>query len=268
LQNKVLYKKNNAMQPASPTFYDRLNSWLRGSVTLKLFSIGVLLLLLLIPSNIVEGLITERAGNRDTATSEISAQWGGPQLLMGPVLVLPYTVRETDAKGRVSESTRYLSFLPDTLATTGTLAPERRHRGIYEAVVYRAQLQVRGSFESILLAEAGIPAAAVRWREAFVAVGISDMKGIRTGLALRWDGQPQRFEPGLPSGAVLPLGTAPGISTQVMAVASGIRIPATPMTMRAPATAPAARRPTASAPWYHWAQPASASATPLRSTST
>ncbi len=205
---------------ASPTAYDRLNAWMSASVTLKLLSIGLLLLLLLIPSSMVEGLITERAENRDAATADISSQWGGAQLVLGPVLVLPYTARLTDEKGNVSEVTRYLSVLPDTLATTGTLAPERRHRGIYEAVVYRAALRVQGVFRVPPLADLGVPAAAVRWPEAFVAVGISDMKGIRNGLSLRWDGQGRSFEPGVPSAEVLPLGTAPAATTQVTTVAN------------------------------------------------
>jgi inner membrane protein len=203
---------------AFPTAFDRLNTWMSGSVTLKLLSIGVLLLLLLIPSSMVEGLITERAENRDAATAEISSQWGGAQLVLGPVLVLPYTARITDEKGNVSEITRYLSLLPDTLATTGSLAPERRHRGIYEAVVYRASLHVQGAFQAPPLADLGVPPANVRWAEAFVAVGISDMKGIRNALALRWDGQTHRFEPGVPNAEVLPFGTAPTLTTQVSTV--------------------------------------------------
>ncbi|WP_310396087.1 cell envelope integrity protein CreD [Hymenobacter sp.] len=203
---------------ASLTAYDRLNAWMSASVTLKLLSIGLLLVLLLIPSSMVEGLITERAQNRDAATAEISSQWGGAQLVLGPVLVLPYTARLTDEKGNVSEVVRYLSLLPDTLATTGTLAPERRHRGIYEAVVYRAALRVRGSFQAPPLADLGVPAAAVRWSEAFVAVGISDMKGIRNVLALRWDGRARGFEPGVPSADVLPFGSAPTATTQVATV--------------------------------------------------
>ncbi|MGI4875520.1 MAG: cell envelope integrity protein CreD [Janthinobacterium lividum] len=206
------------MTPTSPPFFDRLNAWVRTSVTLKLLSIGILILLLLIPSSMVESLITERASNRDSATEAISAQWGGPQLVLGPVLVLPYSATETDEKGRTQDVTRYLSLLPDTLSSTGTLAPERRHRGIYEAVVYRARLHVQGSFQAPSLADLGVAPAAVRWPEAFVALGISDLKGIRSGLALHWDGQAQPFEPGVPSGEVLPSGSAPATSTQVETV--------------------------------------------------
>ena len=213
------------MAPSSPTPPRPSTSW-TGSVTVKLLIIGLLLAVLFIPTSMVESLITERAENRDAATAEISRQWGGAQLVLGPVLVLPYTVRLVTVKGGVSEATevtRYLSLLPDTLATTGTLAPERRHRGIYEAVVYRAGLHVQGAFQAPPLAELGVPAGAVHWNEAFIAVGISDMKGIRNGLTLRWDGQPHGFEPGVASADVLPYGSAPTITTQLSTVVNELR---------------------------------------------
>ncbi|MBF9219925.1 cell envelope integrity protein CreD [Hymenobacter ruricola] len=197
---------------------NRLTSSISWSITFKVVIIAVLLVLLLIPSSMVESLITERAENRDAATAEISSQWGGSQLVLGPVLVLPYTARVVSEKGVVSEVVRYLSLLPDTLATTGTLAPERRHRGIYEAVVYRAGLHVQGAFQAPRLADLGVSPEAVRWSEAFVTVGISDMKGIRNGLALNWDGRAHPFEPGVPSAEVLPYGNAPTVSTQFSTV--------------------------------------------------
>jgi inner membrane protein len=205
------------MEQPTPPLLVRSTNWARNSVTLKLLSVALLLALLLIPTSMVESLISERASNRDSATEAISAQWGGPQLVLGPVLVLPYTALET-TNGHTSEVTRYLSLLPDTLSSTGSLAPERRHRGIYEAVVYRAGLHVQGVFRAPPLADLGVTAASVRWSEAFVALGISDLKGIRSGLALRWDGQTRPFEPGLPTEAVLPYGSAPTLSTQVSEV--------------------------------------------------
>ncbi len=205
------------MEQSQSPLLARTTAWARNSVTLKLLGMGLLLGLLLIPTSMVESLISERAGNRDAATEAISAQWGGAQLVLGPVLVLPYTALET-TDGHTTEVIRYLSLLPDTLSSTGTLAPERRHRGIYEAVVYRARLRVQGVFRAPPLADLGVPAAAVRWPEAFVALGISDLKGIRSGLVLRWDGQARPFEPGLASGDVLPYGSAPTASTQVSEV--------------------------------------------------
>jgi inner membrane protein len=208
------------MDPQPASLLMRASTWVRNSVTLKLASIGILLLLLLIPSSMVQDLITERAASRDTATEEISAQWGGAQLLLGPVLVLPYRAMETQ-NGHTSQVTRYVCLLPDTLNSTGHLTPERRHRGIYEAVVYRAQLRVQGVFQSPPLVDLGVSAADVRWPEAFVALGLSDLKGIRSNLRLRWDGQLRSFEPGVPASEVLPFGTAPSVSTQVGAVLEG-----------------------------------------------
>ncbi len=205
------------MEQPTPPILTRSANWARTSVTLKLLSVGLLLALLLIPTSMVESLISERASTRDAATEAISAQWGGAQLVLGPVLVLPYTALETN-DGHTTEVTRYLSLLPDTLSSTGTLAPERRHRGIYEAVVYRAALRVQGVFRAPPLADLGVAASAVRWPEAFIALGISDLKGIRSGLALRWDGKARSFEPGLPTEAVLPFGSAPTLGTQVSEV--------------------------------------------------
>ncbi|MCC3157216.1 cell envelope integrity protein CreD [Hymenobacter sp. 15J16-1T3B] len=206
------------MSTSPVSLVDRLNAWLRNSITIKLLSIGFLLLLLLIPSTMVESLITERAENRDAATREISGKWGGPQLVLGPVLALPYTARSQDEKGRPQRTTEYLCFLPDSLATTGQLEPERRHRGIYEAVVYRARLRVRGVFQTASLADLDLDPADIHWAEAFVALGISDLKGIRNSLRLSWDGQPRGFEPGVPSPQLLPVGTPPGVASDETAV--------------------------------------------------
>ncbi|WP_400193749.1 cell envelope integrity protein CreD [Hymenobacter sp. B81] len=201
------------MHPTPPSFFERLNAWLRQSVTIKLLSLAILMLLLLIPASMVENLIAERAQTRDQATAEVSAKWGGPQQLTGPVLVLPYRRLERDDKNRLLETTAYACFLPDTLAVTGTLAPEKRRRGIYDVVVYRSQLQVSGSFNTASLADWNLPAADIRWNEAFVAVGLSDMKGIRTGLSLRWNGAAYPFEPGVASPDALPAASAPQFGT-------------------------------------------------------
>ncbi len=186
---------------------------MRHSVTIKLLAIGFLLLLLLIPTSMVESLIHERAQFRDEVLADVSSKWGGPQLLTGPVLVLPYSFQERDEKNRITTTTAYACFLPDSLTTTGELLPETRQRSLYDLVVYRAKLRVRGVFRTEGLANWDIDPALVKWNEAFVATGISDLKGIRNAVALRWDGTAHAFEPGLPAPEVLPYGTAPGASS-------------------------------------------------------
>ncbi|GAA4375748.1 cell envelope integrity protein CreD [Hymenobacter koreensis] len=202
------------MTPNPPSsFFERLNTWLRQSITIKMVSIGILILLLLIPVSMVENLIQERAQTRDEATAEVSAKWGGAQQVTGPVLVVPYRRMERDEKNRLLETTAYACFLPDTLNVNGTLAPEKRRRGIYDVVVYSSKLQVRGSFNTASLADWDLSPADIRWQEAFVAVGLSDMKGIRSGLNLQWDGAAFPFEPGVVSPEALPVSSAPNATS-------------------------------------------------------
>lgn len=201
------------MNDSPPSLFDRFNGWVRHSVTIKLLAVGFLLLLLLIPTSMVESLIGERAQFRDNVLADVTGKWGGPQLLTGPVLVLPCHYAERDRDNKLVTSTGYACFLPDSLSCTGELLPETRQRSLYDLVVYRARLRVRGSFRTEALANWDLDPANIRWNEAFIATGISDLKGIRNAVALRWDGAALPFEPGLPAAEALPYGTAPGASS-------------------------------------------------------
>jgi inner membrane protein len=203
--------------PSSSSLFDRFNGWVRHSIMVKLLAIGFLLLLLLIPTSMVESLIGERARFRDNALYEVSSKWGGPQLLTGPVLVLPYQQTERDSQNRLLTTTAYACFLPDSLVATGELLPERRQRSLYDLVVYRARLHVRGVFRTEALRNWAIAPADIRWNEAFIATGISDLKGIRNAVALRWDGTDRPFEPGVPAVEALPSGFAPSASEAIAA---------------------------------------------------
>ena len=67
-----------------------LKSRLGGSVLFKLALIGFLTLILLIPSGLIQDLISERERRQEEVNLEISDKWSGSQLVQGPVLVLPY----------------------------------------------------------------------------------------------------------------------------------------------------------------------------------
>lgn len=73
-----------------PSFIERANNWVRNSVTLRLVTMGILILLLLIPVNMVESLIREREYRKQDAVKEVSGKWGNEQIVAGPVLTVPY----------------------------------------------------------------------------------------------------------------------------------------------------------------------------------
>ena len=67
--------------PSTPPngFFERLNTAVRTSITLKVISVGILILLLLIPTEMVRSLIRERENRKRDATYEVSSKWADPR---------------------------------------------------------------------------------------------------------------------------------------------------------------------------------------------
>ena len=81
-----------------------IESKLKSSVILRMFIIGGLTLLLLIPALFIdESLISERRSRRDAATNDVSQSWGGTQTLVGPILTVPFKELEKNEKGVVAD---------------------------------------------------------------------------------------------------------------------------------------------------------------------
>lgn len=169
---------------------------LRDSTFFKLLAVGGLVLVLLIPLGMVRSLISERQSRRDEATAEVAASWGRSQVLGGPVLTVPYLLRGKDEKGKTITWTAQARFLPETLVIDGQIVPERRHRGIFEVIVYRADLRFKGSFRRPDFAGWRIAPEDVLWDDAYLSLGIPDLRGIRSGVGLAWGERSLQFEPG------------------------------------------------------------------------
>jgi inner membrane protein len=181
-----------------PTIFDRLNNWARRSVTLKLIAIGILVLILLIPTSMLTSLVNERQSMRDDATAEVSSKWGSEQTIGGPVISVPYTIRIKNTDGSVSEETQYAHFLPDDLKISGTVNPEKRYRGIYVVVLYNARLKVSGNFKGLPLDALNIGAGDYQFENAVVTMGIPDMKGINENISIKINDTAYNFNPGIP----------------------------------------------------------------------
>ena len=78
------------MTNTNPNMFERLNHWISNSATIKLISIGILILLLLIPTFMITSLIQERERTRETAINEVSNKWSREQIVCGPILTIPY----------------------------------------------------------------------------------------------------------------------------------------------------------------------------------
>lgn len=177
------------------------------ALSLKLGGILVLVLLLQIPLFMIRGLLAERHERRDEAVREITETWGRTQTIIGPVLVVPYRAlrvveKETVVNGRVVRTTEervgdaFACFLPEELAIEGNLDPSKRHRGIYDAVVYTSHLKLTGRFAALNLKSLGVAPETLQWNRAWLAFGISDLRGTRETLKVAWDNQSLPLTPG------------------------------------------------------------------------
>lgn len=173
-----------------------LGRWLSQSVSAKLFFIGMLSLLLLIPSFWVTSLVQERQQRQRSVVAEIGRSWSGPQLLGGPVLVLPYKSMVKTVVGDIEkfeERIQYLYLLPDELMMEVSTDTKLLHRGIFDAVVYQAQIKVDGHFGTLNLLKAEIDEGQLLWDKARVAVGVGDLKGLKNNPDVSIGGQ--RYQP-------------------------------------------------------------------------
>jgi inner membrane protein len=176
--------------------------------------IAILTLLMLIPAVFVSDLIDERQQRRDGVISEVSEKWGGVQTLTGPILSIPYKTlvssQSTDEKGVVktvtSEVIQYAHLLPDTLHIRTELKPEVRYRGIYEIILYRSVVRVRGVLSLAGLKDVSVPVKDILWNDVFVSLGVQDVKGIRDSVTILWSGQKLLTNPGVPCNDVVASG--------------------------------------------------------------
>ena len=173
---------------------EKVNNWIKKSVTLKLITITILMLLLLIPASMIKLIISEREQLNNLVIAEVSSKWAGSQQINGPILTIPL-IYEYEIDEKVINTTKNWYVLPENLKINGSILPQKLRRGIYEVVVYKSNLLISGDFvldqqlDNKNLKE-------IRYEQAFLTIGISDLRGIKNQINLKWDKQNLNVEPG------------------------------------------------------------------------
>jgi inner membrane protein len=171
---------------------------LKNSVLFKMFFIGILIVILLIPISMIRRLITEREARRDEVIYEVSEKWGEPQTITGPVLTAPFRVYWRDDKDVLRTRTETAQFLPETLSIAAEVFPEVRSRGIFDVVVYKTEIFMKGEFTDLKFDKLKIREKDIIWDEAYLSVGIPDLRGIKESPAIKWNQMDYMFNPGIP----------------------------------------------------------------------
>jgi inner membrane protein len=197
---------------------------LRESVSLKMAVVGFLILILLIPVAMLRDLVEERSQLRETTAADIMRGWGGPQLLAGPLLMIPARVISDDSHSRRVMDTR-LNVLPDTLDIEVDLESQVLYRGIHEVPVYRAKARITGVLRVPEEQAAGPSLEALHRQNAFVALALTDAGATRSAPVLHIGGRDIPFE----AGGALQNGWPPHILARVgdivAAAEPGARLP-------------------------------------------
>lgn len=191
----------NQQQNQNNKTYD----WMKNSITFRGIIVGVLVLLLLIPIGMVQDLIHERERRKEEATREISSKWGNAQTIQSIILTVPYVVKRNilvdkeKNEYRVSTIEKEAHFLPEQLMVNGTITPNIRYRGIYDVVVYNANLNISGTFMHPDFKNWGYgkdDQREYKWNETKITLGISDLRGVQENVTLDWNGSSYKFKPG------------------------------------------------------------------------
>jgi inner membrane protein len=168
------------------------------SYSVKMVIVTGLAIVLLIPSFLIREIIQERIVLSENVKKEICTQWGGKQVVAGPVLNVPFTVSEP---GEILQATNIRNgvahFLPETLKIDGVLNPETRKRGIYKVVVYEGNINLTGSFARPDVVRLDLQNAVYNWDAAYLTIGITDLRGIKNLPEMTLNGQKIIADPGV-----------------------------------------------------------------------
>jgi inner membrane protein len=175
----------------------------------KVVSIVILCLLALIPFSIVRGIVAERQALRDSVIAEFASETVGPQLIKGPVLMIPYrkTFIETSEERASAQAVGIeikrkktvegrLFFLPEAVDLVGRAGIEERRRGIYKAQAYDGVWQMKGRFEIPAQFGVGADFAQYAWGTPELGFGIGDPRGLAPGVTLSVNGKAATLEAG------------------------------------------------------------------------
>lgn len=168
----------------------------RGGPAVKLAWVALVLVAMLLPHWMIGGVIEEREERHEAVRREIGAAWGGPQVLLAPVMAVPWA----GAEGRRG----MLYIQPERLDARVELAPQTRRRGLYEVPIYTATARLEGRFRPSLTAVPQEPAAVLAWEEAIILAGSHATRLVGDAPPLAWGGRDLSPVEGLTGGDCLP----------------------------------------------------------------
>ena len=191
------------------------------SAGLRFLGVGVLVLLMVIPLNMVSSIINERARYSEATVASISREWGGPQIVSGPMLVIPVSEEVTydrkreavdpitgatllDAKNNIIyeryqetkvEPRAPVYLFPGRFDVDVVTETQTRKRGLFDVPVFTAHLDMVFDFDPDLAETALRGEEDLQWNEAELRLSLSENRALRGEARLEVDGAEVPLEP-------------------------------------------------------------------------
>jgi len=188
---------------------------------LRFLIVGLLALLMFVPVNLVSDVVQSRADYSRNTIQDVSEEWGGAQLLSGPLLLIPVeepvvydrrrevvdpetgrVLRDEDDKviyehyqETVVETRPAVHLYPDDLAIDIATTGEVRHRGIFNVPVYSADVHMTFAFTAAAAGELLKGDERLFWDHAELQVYLSENRALRGDAKLTADGTSQGLDP-------------------------------------------------------------------------
>jgi inner membrane protein len=161
------------------------------SPAFKFFLVVFLIVALTVPLLLVYALIWEREQRAASVHRDVGHLWGPEQQVLGPFLVVPYTVRIETLQGdkRIEQfQERRAVFTPEALDVTGRADARTLRRSLFEVPVYAGRLALSGRFAAPRIADVSAEVASVRWRDAVFVFALSSVSGLKEAASLKIPG--------------------------------------------------------------------------------
>ncbi|MBD8526652.1 cell envelope integrity protein CreD [Pseudomarimonas arenosa] len=181
---------------------------------IKLLLIAVVLIVLLIPLAMLDGLVAERQARGAEVVADIALASGGEQTVVGPLLVIEAvstlrrqrSVSENGTLRQFEDFEKYTErrvLFPESLTITSKALSERRNRGPFSALLFHSEQQLNAAFPR-LSRQPAEDEVDYTIKRAYLVLAVGDARGIG---AVTWqvDGRalpalPGGGLPGMPSG--------------------------------------------------------------------
>tara|TARA_B100000508_G_scaffold137355_1_gene131624 strand:- start:149190 stop:150539 length:1350 start_codon:yes stop_codon:yes gene_type:complete len=174
--------------------------WKSKSVQLGL--VTVLAFFMLIPLQFVQHLTQERKLRKEDVKKEISSKWGGDVEFYGPILKVPYIKRykrkKKDPEGNIYYDIETKSFdaylLPEDYNVDADVDASKKHRGIYDAVVFKGDFNLRGNFNLENVKKLKVSMDDVKWEQAQLILKTSNLQ-FRNNINVKFNNREYQFQP-------------------------------------------------------------------------